>query len=332
MGANTFGKNFCLTTFGESHGAAIGGIIDGCPAGLLIDFNEIDLEIKRRKPGNNNISSQRKESDEVIFLSGIFEGKTLGTPIAFIFKNEDSRSSDYENLKDIFRPSHADFTYQQKYGIRDYRGGGRSSARTLLPCVVAGSIAKQILQNNNIEVKSFVTQIGEEKSDNFSQEEIHDILLKIKQENDTVGAAIRVEIDGLPAGIGEPQFRKLQSILAQAMFTINAVKGFEYGDGFNAASMRGSESNDIFINDNGKIRCKTNHSGGIQGGISNGEKVYFNVAFKPIPTIMRSQQTVDVDRNEIVYDIEGRHDVCVIPRVIPIVEAMTAMVLVDLLL
>ena len=332
MGANTFGKNFCLTTFGESHGAAIGGIIDGCPAGLLIDFNEIDLEIKRRKPGNNNISSQRKESDEVIFLSGIFEGKTLGTPIAFIFKNEDSRSSDYENLKDIFRPSHADFTYQQKYGIRDYRGGGRSSARTLLPCVVAGSIAKQILQNNNIEVKSFVTQIGEAKSDNFSQEEIHDILLKIKQENDTVGAAIRVEIDGLPAGIGEPQFRKLQSILAQAMFTINAVKGFEYGDGFNAASMRGSESNDIFINDNGKIRCKTNHSGGIQGGISNGEKVYFNVAFKPIPTIMRSQQTVDVDRNEIVYDIEGRHDVCVIPRVIPIVEAMTAMVLVDLLL
>lgn len=332
MGANTFGKNFCLTTFGESHGAAIGGIIDGCPAGLLIDFNEIDLEIKRRKPGNNNISSQRKESDEVIFLSGIFEGKTLGTPIAFIFKNEDSRSSDYENLKDIFRPSHADFTYQQKYGIRDYRGGGRSSARTLLPCVVAGSIAKQILQNNNIEVKSFVTQIGEEKSDNFSQEEIHDILLKIKQENDTVGAAIRVEIDGLPAGIGEPQFRKLQSILAQAMFTINAVKGFEYGEGFNAASMRGSESNDIFINDNGKIRCKTNHSGGIQGGISNGEKVYFNVAFKPIPTIMRSQQTVDVDGNEIVYDIEGRHDVCVIPRVIPIVEAMTAMVLVDLLL
>lgn len=331
MGANTFGKNFCLTTFGESHGAAIGGIIDGCPAGLLIDFNEIDLEIKRRKPGNNNISSQRKESDEVIFLSGIFEGKTLGTPIAFIFKNEDSRSSDYENLKDIFRPSHADFTYQQKYGIRDYRGGGRSSARTLLPCVVAGSIAKQILQNNNIEVKSFVTQIGEERSDNFSQEEIHDILLKIKQENDTVGAALRVEIDGLPAGIGEPQFRKLQSILAQAMFTINAVKGFEYGDGFNAASMRGSESNDIFINDNGKIRCKTNHSGGIQGGISNGEKVYFNVAFKPIPTIMRSQQTVDVDGNEIVYDIEGRHDVCVIPRVIPIVEAMTAMVLVDLL-
>lgn len=332
MGANTFGKNFCLTTFGESHGAAIGGIIDGCPAGLLIDFNEIDLEIKRRKPGNNNISSQRKESDEVIFLSGIFEGKTLGTPIAFIFKNEDTRSSDYENLKDIFRPSHADFTYQQKYGIRDYRGGGRSSARTLLPCVVAGSIAKQILQNNNIEVKSFVTQIGEERSDNFSQEEIHDILLKIKQENDTVGAALRVEIDGLPAGIGEPQFRKLQSILAQAMFTINAVKGFEYGDGFNAASMRGSESNDIFINDNGKIRCKTNHSGGIQGGISNGEKVYFNVAFKPIPTIMRSQQTVDVDGNEIVYDIEGRHDVCVIPRVIPIVEAMTAMVLVDLLL
>ena len=331
MSANTFGKNFCLTTFGESHGTAIGGIIDGCPAGLLIDINKINEELKRRKPGEDNISSQRKESDKIIFLSGIYEGKTLGTPIAFMFENEDARSSDYEHLKDIFRPSHADFTYQQKYGIRDHRGGGRASARTLLPCIVAGAIAKQILHNHNIEVKSFVTQIGEENSENFSHDEIQEILLKIKKDNDSVGAAMRVEIDGLPAGIGEPQFRKLQALLAQAMFSINAVKGYEYGDGFKAASMRGSETNDVFINDNGKIRCKTNHSGGIQGGISNGEKVYFNVAFKPIPTIMRPQQTVDVDGNVIIYDIEGRHDVCVVPRVIPIVEAMTAMVIADLI-
>lgn len=332
MCANTFGKNFCLTTFGESHGTAIGGVIDGCPPGLLIDFDKIDEELKRRKPGTYSFGSQRKESDEVIFLSGIFEGKTLGTPIAFVFKNDDARSSDYDDLKRVLRPSHSDFTYQQKYGIRDYRGGGRSSARALLPCVVAGAIAKQILQKHNVEINSFVTQIGEEKSESFSYDQIKDILLKIKQDNDTVGASIRVEVDGLPTGIGSPYFRKLQSLLAQAMFSINAVKGFEYGDGFRAASMRGSECNDAFINDNGKIRCKTNHSGGIQGGITNGEKVYFNVAFKPIPTLMRPQQTVDVDGNEIIYDVEGRHDVCVVPRVIPIVEAMTAMVIVDLMI
>lgn len=332
MCANTFGKNFCLTTFGESHGTAIGGVIDGCPPGLLIDFDKIDEELKRRKPGTYSFGSQRKESDEVIFLSGIFEGKTLGTPIAFVFKNDDARSSDYDDLRRVLRPSHSDFTYQQKYGIRDHRGGGRSSARALLPCVVAGAIAKQILQKHNVEINSFVTQIGEEKSESFSYDQIKDILLKIKQENDTVGASIRVEVDGLPAGIGSPYFRKLQSLLAQAMFSINAVKGFEYGDGFRSASMRGSECNDAFINDNGKIRCKTNHSGGIQGGITNGDKVYFNVAFKPIPTLMRPQQTVDVDGNEIIYDVEGRHDVCVVPRVIPIVEAMTAMVVVDLMI
>lgn len=332
MCANTFGKNFCLTTFGESHGTAIGGVIDGCPPGLLIDFDKIDEELKRRKPGTYSFGSQRKESDEVIFLSGIFEGKTLGTPIAFVFKNDDARSSDYDDLRRVLRPSHSDFTYQQKYGIRDHRGGGRSSARALLPCVVAGAIAKQLLQKHNVEINSFVTQIGEEKSESFSYDQIKDILLKIKQENDTIGASIRVEVDGLPAGIGSPYFRKLQSLLAQAMFSINAVKGFEYGDGFRSASMRGSECNDAFINDNGKIRCKTNHSGGIQGGITNGEKVYFNVAFKPIPTLMRPQQTVDVDGNEIIYDVEGRHDVCVVPRVIPIVEAMTAMVIVDLMI
>ncbi len=329
MGANTFGNNFSLTTFGESHGVAIGGVIDGCPSGLLIDFNMIEKELQRRKTGLNSAMSQRKESDEVIFLSGIFEGKTLGTPIAFMVKNEDAKSADYESIKDVYRPSHADFTYQQKYGLRDYRGGGRSSARTLLPCVVAGAIAKQILQQHNIEIHSFVTQIGEERSPAFSNEDILSILNKVKKEKDTVGAAVRVEIDNLPAGVGEPYFRKLQAVLAQAMFSINAVKGFEYGEGFHAASMRGSECNDTFVNIDGKIRTKTNHSGGIQGGISNGEKVYFNVAFKPIPTIMQSQNTVDVNGNEIVYEVEGRHDVCVVPRVLPVVEAMTAIAILD---
>ena len=329
MGANTFGVNYCLTTFGESHGEAVGGVIDGCPAGLQIDFNMIEEELRRRKTASTSTTSQRKESDKIVFLSGIFEGKTLGTPIAFMVKNEDAKSSDYDNVKDIYRPSHADFTYQQKYGLRDHRGGGRSSARTLLPCVVAGAIAKQILSSRNIEIESFVTQIGEERSASFSNEEIQDILQKIKERHDTVGAVVRVEVDNVPVGIGDPYFRKLQAVLAQAMFSINAVKGFEYGEGFKAASMFGSECNDVFINDNGKIRTKTNHSGGIQGGISNGEKIYFNVAFKPIPTIMQSQQTVDVDGNEVVYDIEGRHDVCVVPRVLPVVEAMTAMAIVD---
>lgn len=332
MGANTFGNKFCLTTFGESHGEAIGGVIDGCPAGLQIDFNMIEEELRRRKTASTSTSSQRKESDKVTFLSGVFEGKTLGTPIAFMVRNEDAKSSDYDNIKNVYRPSHADFTYQHKYGIRDYRGGGRSSARTMLPCVVAGCLAKQILSSQNIEIRSYVTQIGDAKKDTFSYEEIQSILQKVKEERDSVGAAVRVEIDNVPAGVGDPYFRKLQAVLAQAMFSINAVKGFEYGEGFNAASMRGSECNDSFVNENGKIRTKTNHSGGIQGGISNGEKIYFNVAFKPIPTIMQPQQTVDIDGSEIVYEIEGRHDVCVVPRVLPIVEAMTAMAIVDLLL
>lgn len=332
MGANTFGINYCLTTFGESHGEAIGGVIDGCPSGLQIDFNIIEEELRRRKTAQDKVSSQRRESDKVIFLSGIYEGKTLGTPIAFIIKNEDAKSSDYEMLKNIYRPSHADFTYQQKYGFRDHRGGGRSSARTLLPCVVAGSIAKQILKSYNIEIKSFVTQIGEERSESFSHDEIIDILQKTKEKRDTVGASVRVEIDNVPIGIGEPHFRKLQAILAQAMFCINAVKGFEYGKGFNSASMYGSQCNDSFTNKNGKITLSSNHSGGIQGGISNGEKIYFNVAFKPIPTIMQEQKTVDTEGNEVTYNVEGRHDVCVVPRVLPVVEAMTAMVILDFMM
>ena len=331
MGTNTFGTNFCLTTFGESHGEAIGGVIDGCPAGLHIDFNMIEEELRRRKTSSTSTSSQRKESDKVIFLSGVFEGKTLGTPIAFMVKNEAARPADYDNVKNLYRPSHADFTYQQKYGIRDYRGGGRSSARTLLPCVVAGCLAKQILSSQNIEIRSFVTQIGDVKKDAFTNEEMQCVLQRVKDERDTVGAVVRVEVDNVPAGVGEPYFRKLQAVLAQAMFSINAVKGFEYGEGFNAASMRGSECNDVFVNDKGKIRTKTNHSGGIQGGISNGEKIYFNVAFKPIPTIMQPQHTVDVEGEDVIYDIEGRHDVCVVPRVLPIVEAMTAIAIVDMM-
>lgn len=331
MGANTFGIHYSLTTFGESHGTAVGGVIDGCPSGIEIDFRMIEEELLKRKTGVDTVSSQRKEPDEVIFLSGIFEGKTLGTPIAFMVKNKDSKPEDYADIKDIYRPSHADYTYEQKYGLHDYRGGGRSSARTLLPCVVAGAIAKQILSKYGITIRSSVTQIGDVISDNISKEETVEILKKYKEEGDSVGAKIHVEIDNVPSGIGDPQFRKLQSVLAQAMFSINAVKGFEYGEGFHAASMRGSECNDSFVMKNGKVATMTNHSGGIQGGISNGETIYFNVAFKPIPSIMQKQKTVNSKGNEVEYVLKGRHDVCVVPRVIPVVEAMTAMVIMDLL-
>lgn len=332
MNNNTFGNIFSLTTFGESHGEAIGGIIDGCPSNIKIDFDMIESDLYKRKTALYEGSSQRKESDKVIFLSGIFEGVTTGAPIAFMVKNEDARPSDYQFIKDIYRPSHADFTYQQKYSVHDYRGGGRSSARTLLPIVVAGSIAKHILLTHDIKINTIVKQIGEVTKDYLSIEEIQTILNDVKEKHDTVGAMLRVEINNVPVGLGDPHFRKLQSLLAQAMFSINAVKGFEYGEGFNAASMYGSECNDTFINKNGKIRTETNHSGGIQGGISNGEKIYFNVAFKPIPTIMRPQRTVQTDGKEVILDIKGRHDVCVVPRVIPIVEAMTAMVIADRLL
>ena len=331
MGANTFGINYSLTTFGESHGIAVGGVIDGCPPGIEVDFKMIEEELMKRKTALDDVSSQRKEADEVIYLSGIFEGKTLGTPIAFIVMNKDSRPKDYEDIKELYRPSHADYTYQQKYGLRDYRGGGRSSARTLLPCVVAGAIAKQILSKYGVTIKSFVTQIGEVIKENITSEEVIEILRKVKAEGDSVGAKLRVEIDNVPVGIGEPYFRKLQSQLAQAMFSINAVKGFEYGEGFQVAAMRGSECNDTFIIKDGKVGTLTNHSGGIQGGISNGEKIYFNVAFKPIPTIMQKQMTIDHNGNEVEYMVKGRHDVCVLPRVIPVVEAMTAMVIMDLL-
>lgn len=314
MNSNSFGTAFCLTTFGESHGAAIGGVIDGCPAGVLLDKSLIERELSRRKPGQDNTMSARKEPDEVEFLSGLFEGKTTGTPIAFLIRNKDAKTSDYENIKNVFRPSHADFTYQMKYGIRDYAGGGRGSARTLLPCVVAGAIAKQILATQDIEIQSNVIQIGEER------------------EKDTVGAIVQGTIKNVPVGIGEPAFQKFNAVLAHAMMTINAAKGFEIGEGFNAASMRGSECNDEFIFDGERIRTKTNHSGGVQGGITNGEDVVFRVAFKPIPSVMFPQQTVDIQGNATTLEIQGRHDVCVVPRVLPMVEAMAAMVTLDFIL
>lgn len=332
MNSNTFGTAFCLTTFGESHGAAIGGVIDGCPAGVLLDKALIEKELSRRKSGQDDTMSMRKEPDEVEFLSGLFEGKTTGTPIAFIIRNKDAKTSDYENIKDVFRPSHADFTYQMKYGIRDYAGGGRGSARTLLPCVVAGAIAKQILATQGIEILSDVVQIGEENSKSFSQEEIERILSRFREEKDTVGATIQGTVKNVPVGLGEPAFRKFHAVLAHAMMTINAAKGFEIGEGLHAARMRGSDCNDTFINGDGKIRTLTNHSGGVQGGITNGEDVVFRVAFKPIPSVMQPQQTVDIQGNATTIEIKGRHDVCVVPRVVPMVEAMAAMVTLDFIL
>lgn len=332
MNSNTFGTAFCLTTFGESHGAAIGGVIDGCPAGILLDKSLIENELERRKSGKNNAMSTRKEPDAVEFLSGLFEGRTTGTPIAFLIRNKDAKTSDYENIKNVFRPSHADFTYQEKYGIRDYAGGGRGSARTLLPCVVAGAIAKQILASQGIEIASKVVQMGEEKSEGFSNDEIERILSRFRDERDTVGAVVRGIIKNVPVGLGEPAFMKFHAVLAQAMMSINAAKGFEIGEGFNAAGMRGSVCNDEFVNDGGRIRTKTNHSGGVQGGITNGEDVVFNVAFKPIPSVMQPQQTVDIQGNPTTLEIQGRHDVCVVPRVVPMVEAMAAMVTLDFIL
>lgn len=321
-----------MTTFGESHGPAIGGVIDGCPAGILLDKSLIENELSRRKSGQNNAMSTRKEPDEVEFLSGLFEGKTTGTPIAFLIRNKDAKTSDYENIKDVFRPSHADFTYQMKYGIRDYAGGGRGSARTLLPCVVAGAIAKQILASQGIEIQSAVIQIGEERSKSFSKDEIERILSRYREEKDTVGAVVQGIVKNAPVGLGEPAFQKFHAVLAQAMMTINAAKGFEIGEGFNAAGMRGSECNDEFTFDGKQIHTKTNHSGGVQGGITNGEDIVFKVAFKPIPSVMLPQQTVDIQGNAATIEIQGRHDVCVVPRVVPMVEAMAAMVTLDFIL
>lgn len=341
---NSFGKIFKLTSFGESHGAALGGIIEGCPSGLELDFDLIQKELDRRKPGQSKLVTQRKEDDRVTFLSGIFEGKTTGTPIGFVIENTNQKSQDYDHIKDVYRPSHADFTYDKKYGIRDYRGGGRSSARETVCRVVAGAVAKQLIPD--IKINAFVSSVGEIFIDkpyqalDFSLTEsnaircpdletaqkMEDYLKQIKKEGDTVGGTITCVVQNVPVGLGEPVFDKLHAVLGSAMLSINAVKGFEYGSGFCGAKMKGSAHNDLFNPDG---TTKSNLSGGIQGGISNGMDIYFRVAFKPVATLMQKQMTINSKGNEVEMQGKGRHDACVVPRAVPIVEAMTAMVLAD---
>jgi chorismate synthase len=348
---NTFGKLFKLTSFGESHGSMIGGIIEGCPAGLEIDKDIIQKDLDRRKPGQSKVTSSRKEDDKVQLLSGIFEGKSTGTPIGFLIPNINSKSKDYSNIKDVFRPSHADYTYEEKYGLRDYRGGGRSSARETACRVVAGSIAKQLLNNYGVKISAYVSSIGnifadEKKVDlnkdydsnivrcpdpNASNKMIN-LITDLKSKGNTVGGQIKCVISGVEAGLGEPVFDKLHADLGKAMLSINAVKGFEYGSGFNGSKMTGAEHNDEFIVENGNVSTKTNNSGGIQGGISNGEEIYFKVAFKPVATIMSKQNSIDKEKRNVELNVKGRHDPCVVPRAVPIVESMAAIVLADHLL
>ena len=322
---NTFGNIFRLTCFGESHGRALGGVIDGCPAGVVVDEAFVQSELDRRRPGQSSLTTSRNEADKVEFLSGIFEGKTTGTPIGFVIYNTNQHSNDYANVKDVFRPSHADYTYTEKYGFRDYRGGGRSSARETACRMVSGALAKLMLKQAgfNIEIVAKMTEVGGET------ENIEEVILKAKAKGDTVGGVITCNISGVPVGWGEPVFGKLQANLASAMMSINAAKGFEYGMGFEMAKKYGSEVNDIFTSENGKITTLTNNSGGIQGGISNGQDIYFRVAFKPVATLLTEQPTVDKDGNATMLKVRGRHDACVLPRAVPIVEAMTAMVLAD---
>lgn len=345
---NTFGTIFRLTSFGESHGAAVGGVIDGCPPGLELDMDFIQSELDRRRPGQSRITTPRKEADKVEFLSGVFENKTTGAPIGFIVRNENQQSSDYDNIKEAFRPSHADFTYQQKYGIRDYRGGGRSSARETIARVVGGAVAKLYLRRLNIDITAYTSQVGDialendyriydlsRTEDNFVRcpdpdiaEQMINLIQEVRYQGDTIGGTITCVVKGTPVGLGEPVFGKLHAMLGSAMLSINAVKGFEYGSGFSVAA-RGSEVNDSFYNDNGRVNTRTNNSGGIQAGISNGQDIYFRVAFKPVSTILREQQTVDMHGNDTIIKARGRHDPCVLPRAVPIVEAMAAITLLD---
>ena len=351
MTGNTFGKLFRLTTFGESLGPAIGCVVDGCPSGIVIAEEEIQKELDRRKPGQSNITTQRKEEDKVQILSGVFEGKTTGTPIALLIMNKDHKSNDYSNIKDVFRPSHGDFTYFKKYGIRDYRGGGRASARETACRVAGGAIAKKFLKEKGINILAFVEQVGNIKADIETSDTINETLIenniircpdqekakemialieKIKNNGDSVGGIIKCIIKNCPIGLGEPVFDKLSAELAKAMLSINACKGFEYGEGFNCVNFFGSNHNDEFINNNGKT--KTNHSGGIQAGISNGEDIVFRVAFKPTATIFKEQNTVDIYGNNIKFIPSGRHDPCILPRAVPVVEAMAWLTIMDLYL
>ncbi len=347
MAGNSFGTIFKLTTFGESHGKAIGGIIDGCPAGVELDLNRIQEELNKRKPGQSAIVTQRKEPDTVEFLSGIFEGKTTGTPIGFVIQNSNQKSKDYSHIENTYRPSHADYTYDEKYGIRDFRGGGRSSARETASRVVGGAIAKQIIPE--ISFTTFTASVGEISlnknyqdldmgliesnpvrcPDTATAEKMESFIKEIRSEGDTVGGTVQCVIKNVPKGLGEPVFNKLHSELGKAMLSINAVKGFEYGSGFEGTKMKGSEHNDIF---NADGSTKTNLSGGVQGGISNGMDIYFRVAFKPVATIMQKQQTINSKGEEVEMQGKGRHDPCVVPRAVPIVEAMAALVIADLFL
>ena len=344
MAGNTYGTLFKITTFGESHGEALGGIIDGCPPGIAIDFEAIQYQMSRRKPGQSAIVSQRKEKDEVIFLSGIFEGKTTGTPVGFTITNSNQESKDYDHIKTAFRPSHADYVYENKYGHRDYRGGGRSSARETVSRVVGGAIAKQLI--NDIKINAFVSSVGDVFIDKPYQDldfakiesnpvrcpdgetavKMEELIKKIRKDGDTVGGTITCVIQNVPIGLGEPVFDKLHAELGKAMLSINAVKGFEYGSGFCGARMKGSEHNDL---QNADGTTKSNLSGGIQGGISNGMDIYFRVAFKPVATLMQKQQMLDKAGNLNEISGKGRHDPCVVPRAVPIVEAMAALVLAD---
>lgn len=352
MAGNSIGTAFKITTYGESHGKAIGVTIDGCPAGLDIDIESIQSELDRRRPGQSKIVTQRKESDTVEVLSGIFEGKSTGTPIAMIIRNQDQRSKDYSHIATKFRPSHADFTYQKKYGHRDYRGGGRSSARETACRVAAGAVAKALLAKEGISINAFVNQVGQLKLDKSyteldlskiesndlrcpdpdTAEKMIDLIKEVRKAGDTIGGTIQCVVLGCPVGLGEPVFDRLHADLAKGMLSINACKGFEYGSGFEGVAMRGSEHNDRFESDGDRIVTKTNYSGGIQGGISNGMDIYFNVAFKPVATIVQAQESVDESGGATTVEGKGRHDPCVLPRAVPIVEAMAALVLADHLL
>lgn len=347
---NSFGNIFRLTSFGESHGAAIGGVIDGMPAGIAIDLDAVQRELDRRRPGQSAIVTARNEKDRVRILSGLLDGITTGTSIGFIIENENQHSADYGNIKDAFRPSHADYTYTTKYGLRDYRGGGRSSARETAARVVAGAFARQALAQLGIDLYAYTSQVGEialsrdyrlysrnaidtnavRCPDATKAAEMEQLIKQVKGEGDTIGGIITGVITGVPVGLGEPVFGKLHAMLGAAMLSINAVKGFEYGDGFDFATRRGSEVNDAFVTDDaGHVSTATNHSGGIQGGISNGEDIIFRVAFKPVATLLRDVNTIDKDGNSITLKARGRHDPCVLPRAVPIVEAMAAMVILD---
>jgi chorismate synthase len=348
--SNSYGTLFRISTFGESHGEAVGVIVDGCPAGIKVDLDFIQSELDRRKPGQSKITTQRKEEDRIEILSGVFEGKSTGSPIAMMVRNADQRSKDYSHIAEKFRPSHADYTYHVKYGTRDYRGGGRSSARETLARVAAGALAKIVLKELGINIQAYVSQVGPLKLDkDYTQldlsktednilrcpdagaaEKMIALIDETRKNQDTIGGVVTAVITGTPVGLGEPAFDKLHAELGKAMLSINAVKGFEYGSGFKGVELFGSQHNDPFVTDSdGKVRTTTNHSGGIQGGISNGEDIYFNVAFKPVATLMKDQDSIDIHGDKAVVSGKGRHDPCVVPRAVPIVEAMAAIVILD---